>query len=78
MNHMPTLYIREVPEAVAETLKERASAQGQSLSAYVAGELSKIAARPTNDEVVARLRKLDRTGGPTANDIVEAVQAGRR
>lgn len=75
---MSTLYIREVPEAVTETLKERAAAQGQSLSAYVAGELSKLAARPTNDEVVARLRKLDRAGGPAANEIVEAVQAGRR
>ena len=78
MSCMSTLYIREVPEAVAETLKKRAAAQGQSLSAYVASELSKLAARPTNDEVVARLRKLDRTGGPTAKDIVEAVQAGRR
>ncbi len=75
---MSTLYIREVPEAVAETLKERAAAQGQSLSAYVAGELSKLAARPTNDEVLARLRKLDRTGGPSSDEIVEAVQAGRR
>lgn len=78
MSVMSTLYIREVPEDVAETLKERAAAQGQSLSAYVSAELSKIAARPTNGEVVARLRALDRTGSPSADEIVAAIQTGRR
>ena len=53
---MTTLYIRDVSEAVAETLKQRAAAQGKSLSAYVGAELAKIAARPTNEEIVARLR----------------------
>jgi len=47
---MTTLYIREVSEEVAETLKQRAAAQGKSLSAYVGAELAKIAARPTNEE----------------------------
>lgn len=75
---MPTLYIRDVPDDVAETLKERAAAEGKSLSAYVGAELTKIAARPTNAQVVARLRERDRSAGPTANEILEAVQAGRR
>jgi antitoxin FitA len=78
MSAMSTLYIREVPDAVAETLKKRAAIQGQSLSAYVSAELSKLASRPTNDEVVARLRKLDRHAGPTTDEIVAAVQDGRR
>jgi hypothetical protein len=50
---MPTLYIRDVPDEVVETLKERAAAEGKSLSTYVAGELSKIASRPTNAQIVA-------------------------
>lgn len=75
---MTTLYIREVPEAVAETLKRRAGARGMSLSAYVSSELTRIASRPTNEEVVARLRSLDRSGGPTTDEIVTAVQQGRR
>ncbi len=78
MSAMSTLYIREVPDAVAETLKERAAAQGQSLSAYVAAELAKLVARPTNDEVVARLRLLNRDGSPSSAEIVDAVKAGRR
>jgi plasmid stability protein len=75
---MGTLYIREVSEEVAETLKQRAAAQGKSLSAYVGAELAKIAARPTNEEIVERLRARDRTNGPTTDEIVAAVQADRR
>lgn len=75
---MTTLYIRDVSDEVAETLKERAAAEGKSLSAYVAAELSRIAARPTNAQVVARLRDRDRSDGPTVDQILEEVQAGRR
>jgi len=73
-----TLYIREVADEVAETLKERAAAAGMSLSAYVAGELAKLAARPTNAEIVARLKARDRSAGPSTDDIVEAVRGSRR
>lgn len=75
---MSTLYIRDVSEEVAERLKERAAADGKSLSAYVGAELARIAARPRNAEVVARLRARDRSLGPTADEIIEVVQAGRR
>ncbi len=75
---MTTLYIRDVPEAVAETLKERAATQGKSLSAYVGAELARIASRPTNAEIAARLRTKDRSNGPTTVEILAAVQADRR
>ena len=74
---MTTLYIRDVSEEVAETLKERAAAQGMSLSAYVGAELGRIASRPTNAEIVARLKARDRAAGPTSDDIVAAVQDAR-
>ena len=75
---MTTLYIRDVSEDVAETLKERAAAEGMSLSAYVAGELTKIASRPTNAEIVRRLKARNRSAGPSTADIVDAVRASRR
>jgi plasmid stability protein len=75
---MSTLYIRDVPDAVAETLKERAAAEGKSLSAYIGAELTRIATRPTNSEVIARLLARDRSAGPAPQDILEAVQEGRR
>ena len=75
---MTTMYIRDVPDEVAATLKARAAAEGKSLSAYVAAELARIAARPTNAQIVDQLRARDRSTGPSSADIVAAVQAGRR
>lgn len=75
---MATLYVRDVPPDVAQTLKERAAAEGKSLSAYVVAELARIAARPTNAEMVQRLRDLDRGEGPTSGDIVQALEQSRR
>lgn len=75
---MTTLYVRDVPPEVAQTLKERAAAEGKSLSAYVAAELGRLAARPTNAEIVARLRDRDRSGGPSRTDILEALRESRR
>ncbi|HHV22975.1 MAG TPA: antitoxin [Propionibacterium sp.] len=75
---MTTLYIRDVSEEVAEVLKARAAAEGMSLSAYVGAELAKIAAKPTNAEIVARLRLQDRSDGPSTEEIVAALQADRR
>ena len=75
---MTTLHIRDVSDDVAATLKERAAAEGKSLSAYVAAELAKIAARPTIEQIVARLRARDRANGPTPDEIIAAVRAGRR
>ena len=75
---MTTLYIRDVSEDVAATLKERAAAAGLSLSAYVAIELAKIAARPTNAEIVLRLKARKRSTGPSTAEIVDAVRTNRR
>lgn len=75
---MTTLYVRDVPEEVADTLKRRAAEEGKSLSAYVVGELGRIAARPTNGEIVERLRRVDRRNGPTGAEITDALQQARR
>lgn len=75
---MTTLYVRDVPPEVTTTLKRRAAAEGKSLSAYVAAELGRIASRPTNAEIVDRLRQLDRSDGPTSTDIVDALEQSRR
>ena len=74
---MATLYIRDVPDDVADELKARAAAEVVSLSAYVAAQLSRVASRPTNEQIVRGLRNQDRSGGPTAVQVVQAVRAGR-
>ncbi|HPB72376.1 MAG TPA: hypothetical protein PLX71_05310 [Phycicoccus sp.] len=69
---MPTLYTRDISDETAAALKARAAEHGMSLSAYVGAELAKMAARPTNADIAARLRNRDRSTGPTIDDILEA------
>ena len=75
---MPTLYIRDVPEAVAETLKARAADRGQSVSAYVNAQLVLIASRPSNAEIVDRLRARDRSASISTQAILAEVDPARR
>ena len=48
--------IRNVPDALHRQLKSRAALAGMSLSEYLLAEVRQVAARPTLDEVRARLR----------------------
>ena len=63
---------------MAATLKERAASQGQSLSAYVASQLSAIATRPTNEEVVERLRRRQRDDSPSRSEILDQLRTSRQ
>jgi plasmid stability protein len=49
--------IRNVPESLHRKLKTRALASGQTLSDYLLAELERLAARPTRDEMLARLHR---------------------
>jgi len=53
MNKM--IQVRNVPEALHRKLKARAAVAGQSLSDYLLAELERIAARPTREEMLARI-----------------------
>jgi antitoxin FitA len=47
--------IRNVPEALHRKLKARAASSGQTLSDYLLGEIGRLAARPTREEMLARI-----------------------
>lgn len=74
---MSTLYIRDVPESVSATLKQRAAEAGLSLSGYVNVELSRLAETPTNASLLERMRSLPRPGAPGRVDIVKALRDER-
>ena len=48
--------IRNVPDALHRKLKARAADSGQTLSDYLLAELERLAARPTRDQMLNRLR----------------------
>jgi hypothetical protein len=58
---MLNVLVRNVPEDVHAALQLRAERQGQSLQQYLAGELTRLAERPTLDEVLDRIER--RSGG---------------
>ena len=50
------IQVRDVPDEVHRTLKARAARQGMSLSEYLRIQLERVAASPTPEELLARLR----------------------
>jgi plasmid stability protein len=62
--------IRNVPEGLHRTLKSRAAHSGQTLSDYLLAELQRVAARPTREEMLARLHGRKRVTLKTAAAVV--------
>ncbi len=71
---MRTLYIRNVPDEVAERLERLAARELMSVNALVVRELSGAARRADNAELLAGLPDLGITPAEAAADIAE----GRR
>jgi len=74
---MPNVLVRDVPEDVHAALQRRAQQRGQSLQHYLAGELRRLAERPSVDEVLDRIER--HSGGrvglqQAADDLAEERQ----
>lgn len=76
---MPVLLqVRDLPDEVHRTLKARAAASGTSLSEYVRTLLARAAARPTPEELGARIRARGavRLGEPSEVTVRRLRDAG--
>jgi hypothetical protein len=71
---MALIQVRDIPEATLNALKAQAAERGLTLTAYLRAELDKLAARPTNAEIVDRLARRNRRGGPTVADTVAELR----
>jgi antitoxin FitA len=54
---MPNILIRDLPDEIHSALQERAERRGQSLQQYLTFELTRLARRPTTDELFTRVSK---------------------
>lgn len=52
---VPNILVRDLPEDVHSALQNRAQQRGQSLQQYLTSELTRLAQRPTPDELWARV-----------------------
>lgn len=76
---MPNVLVRDIPDDVHAVLQERAEERGQSLQQYLAGELKRLAARPSLGDLLDRIdrRRGGRVGlAQAAEDITEARSRG--
>lgn len=65
------IQIRNVPDNVHRTLKSRAALAGMSLSDYLLKELREVAARPTLEEMIARLESRSKvTPAVSSADVI--------
>ncbi len=72
------IQIRNVPEEVHRAAKARAALEGRTLSDFALAALQKAVARPTVDEISARVRLLEPIeGAPPAADLVRAERDAR-
>jgi antitoxin FitA len=62
--------IRNVPDALHRKLRIRAMDAGQTLSDYLLSELERLAARPTRDEMRARIHSRKRVTLKTPAAVV--------
>jgi antitoxin FitA len=72
--------VRNVPEKVRDELAARAARRGQSMQEFLRVELERLAARPSVDEVLGRIRErkaLARTR-LDPDEILAARDADRR
>ena len=74
---MTLVQIRDVNEDTVAALKDQARERGLTLAAYLRTELERLAQRPTNEQIVARLRLRDRTGGPATDATVAEIRRAR-
>jgi plasmid stability protein len=58
---MTNLLVRDLPDDVHRELQRRATARGQSLQQFLTAELTRIAARPSVEDLFQRIER--RRGG---------------
>jgi hypothetical protein len=78
---MPTIRVRDVPEAVYETLRRRARRDGQAIQAYMRERVVELAETPSSAETLELIeRALARWGGANTSgqQIADDVAADRR
>ncbi len=73
---MTSIQVKDVPDDVHATLRQRAAAAGKSLQEYLLGRLTEEARTPTIAELFERVEQ--RSGGSLSlEDAVAAVRADR-
>jgi hypothetical protein len=74
---MKLLQIRNIPDELHRSLKERAAREGTTMSELVLRELPRVAHRPSPQQVLDRIKQRGPVGGAPAAELI-GVERDRR
>jgi antitoxin FitA len=74
---MKMIQIRNVPDELHRSLKERAAREGTTLSDLILGELPRVAHRPSPEQLLDRIRQREPVPGDSAGDLIRAERRRR-
>jgi plasmid stability protein len=69
---MKMIQIRNVPDDLHRSLKERAAREGTTMSDLILRELPRMARKPSPEQVLERIAQRDSVPGPPAADLIRA------
>jgi plasmid stability protein len=74
---MKVIQIRNVPDDLHRSLKERAAREGTTMSDLILTELPRLAHRPSPRQLMERIRARTPVDGPTAAELIRAERDRR-
>jgi len=70
--HMKMIQVRNVPEDLHRSLKERAAREGTTMSDLILAELPRLANKPSGEQLLARVKRRTPVSGAPAAELIAA------
>ena len=74
---MKMIQVRNVPDELHRSLKERAAREGTTMSDLILAELPRLAHKPSPEQLLDRIRERTPVGGEPAPELIAAERAER-
>jgi antitoxin FitA len=74
---MKMIQVRNVPDDLHRSLKERAAREGTTMSDLILAELPRLAHKPSPQELLDRIRRRTPVGGAAAAEHIAAARSER-
>jgi antitoxin FitA len=74
---MKMIQVRNVPDDLHRSLKERAAREGTTMSDLILAELPRVAHKPSPEQLLDRLSRRGPVSGPPAAELIADERARR-
>jgi hypothetical protein len=75
--NMKMIQVRNVPDDLHRSLKERAAREGTTMSDLILAELPRLANKPSGEQLLARVKRRTPVPGAPATELIAAERAER-